>query len=201
MWLPERVKLIIQHLALPTANCLYLSSVYHISYLLHQNPPSFKKQPLRSRVTRCTIQSEQLEKPWHSLFHGSRSNWWEIQVAKKGWVWVFWWVQNSYFVQSRSTDNYTGEIYIARDIFSGRDVAVKLEPMQGAHPTLEHEFHIYKKLAGGTGIPFVHSFCMECGYNVMVMDCLGQSLEELFVNCHFRFSTKTILLLASQLVS
>jgi hypothetical protein len=73
--------------------------------------------------------------------------------------------------------------------------------MQGAHPTLEHEFHIYKKLAGGTGIPFVHSFCMECGYNVMVMDCLGQSLEELFVNCHFRFSTKTILLLASQLVS
>jgi hypothetical protein len=90
---------------------------------------------------------------------------------------------------------------VARDIFLGRDVAVKLEPTQGPHCTLEHEFHVYKKLAGGLGIPFVHLFGTECGYNVMVMDCLGQSLEQLFSRCHFRFSIKTILLLASQLVS
>jgi hypothetical protein len=90
---------------------------------------------------------------------------------------------------------------MAHDIFSGQDVAVKLEPTQGVHCTLEHEFLIYKKLAGGRGIPFAHSFRIECGYNVMVMDCLGPTLEQLFVHCHFRFSIKTVLLLGSQLVS
>jgi hypothetical protein len=74
--------------------------------------------------------------------------------------------------------------------------------MRGLHCTLEHEFHVYKKIApGGPGIPSVHSFGIECGYNVMVMDCLGPSLEQLFAHCHFRFSIKTVLLLASQLVS
>lgn len=100
-----------------------------------------------------------------------------------------------------STHNYTGEIYMAQDIFRGQDVAVKLEPTRGAHCTLEHEYHIYKKLAGGPGIPSVHLFGVERGYNVMVMDCLGPSLEQLFGQCHFRFTVKTVFFLASQLVS
>jgi serine/threonine protein kinase len=90
---------------------------------------------------------------------------------------------------------------VAHDIFSGQDVAVKLEPTRGAHCTLEHEFHVYKKLAGGPGISIVHSFGIECGYNALVMDCLGPSLEQLFSHCHFQFSVKTVFLLASQLVS
>lgn len=90
---------------------------------------------------------------------------------------------------------------MARDIFSGQDVAVKLEPTQSVYRTLEHEFRVYKKLAGGRGIPFVHSFRIERGYNVMVMDRLGPTLEQLFGHCHFQFSVKTVLLLASQLVS
>ena len=120
---------------------------------------------------------------------------------RKARVWVFWLVQDSYSVLSCSTHNYTGEIYMAHDIFLGHDVAVKLEPMQGPRSTFKHKFHVYKKLAGGLGIPLVHSFRIECSYNVMVMDCLGPSLKQLFGNCHFRFSIKTILLLASQLVS
>lgn len=90
---------------------------------------------------------------------------------------------------------------MARDIFSEQEVAVKLEPTQGASCSLEHEFYVYKKLAGGLGIPFVHLFGIERGYNIMVMDCLGPSLEQLFGHCHFRFSIRTVSLLASQLVS
>lgn len=90
---------------------------------------------------------------------------------------------------------------MARDIFSGQDVAVKLEPIRSAICTLEHELHIYKKLAGGIGILSVHSFSMERGYYAMVMDCLGKSLEDLFAFSRFQFSVKTTLLLASQLVS
>ncbi|KAF8478401.1 casein kinase I delta [Russula ochroleuca] len=108
-------------------------------------------------------------------------------------------IDRRYRLRRRLGFGSSGEIYMAHDIFSGQDIAVKLKPMQGSCCTLEHEFNIYEKLAGGLGILFVHSFRIECGYNVMVMKRLGPSLEQLFSDCHFRFSTRTILLLASQL--
>ena len=98
------------------------------------------------------------------------------------------------------TQNFAGEIYLAHDILSGQDVAVKLEPVEGKHRTLEHEFNVYLKLGRGTGIPRVHWFGIETGFNVMVISRLGRLLDELFVRCKFRFSVNTVLQLASQLV-
>jgi len=64
--------------------------------------------------------------------------------------------------------------------------------------TLDNEFHIYTKLKGGTGIPWVHWFGYlgtETSFDVMAVDCLSQSLEDLFVQCHSKFTIKTVLLL------
>ena len=83
---------------------------------------------------------------------------------------------------------------------TGEEVAIKLENQMSPHPQLSYESKVYKLLTGGQGIPNVRWFGVEGDYNVMVMDLLGPSLEELFNFCGRKFSLKTVLLLADQLV-
>lgn len=97
-------------------------------------------------------------------------------------------------------DQYTGDIYLGINIISGEEVAIKLESVKAKHPQLEYESKVYKTLAGGVGVPFVRWFGTECDYNAMVLDLLGPSLEDLFNFCNRKFSLKTVLLLADQLV-
>lgn len=51
------------------------------------------------------------------------------------------------------------------------------------------------------GIPTIKWCGSEGDYNVMVMELLGPSLEDLFNFCSRRFTLKTVLLLADQMVS
>jgi casein kinase 1 len=46
----------------------------------------------------------------------------------------------------------------------------------------------------------VHWFGVEGDYNVMVIDLLGPSLEDLFNYCKRKMSLKTVLMLADQMV-
>ena len=79
-------------------------------------------------------------------------------------------------------------------------MAIKLEPVKSKHPQLLYESKLYKILVGGAGIPTVRWFGVEGDYSVMVMDLLGPSLEDLFNFCHRKFSLKTVLMLADQLI-
>ena len=56
-------------------------------------------------------------------------------------------------------------------------------------------------MQGGVGIPTIKWCGSEGDFNVMVMELLGPSLEDLFNFCSRRFSLKTVLLLADQLIS
>lgn len=51
------------------------------------------------------------------------------------------------------------------------------------------------------GIPNVRWYGVEGDYNVMVMDLMGPSLEDLFNFCNRKFSLKTTLMLTDQMVS
>lgn len=93
-----------------------------------------------------------------------------------------------------------GDIYLGTNMTSGEEVAIKLESIKSKHPQLLYESKIYKILAGGLGIPNLRWFGVEGEYNVMVIDLLGPSLEDLFNYCGRRFQLKTVLMIADQLL-
>ncbi|KAI5665436.1 hypothetical protein M9H77_15289 [Catharanthus roseus] len=94
-----------------------------------------------------------------------------------------------------------GEIYLGTNIQTNEEVAIKLENVKTKHPQLLYESKLYKILQGGTGIPNVKWFGVEGEYNVLVMDLLGPSLEDLFNFCSRKLSLKTVLMLADQMIN
>ncbi|XP_051141711.1 casein kinase 1-like protein 10 [Andrographis paniculata] len=94
-----------------------------------------------------------------------------------------------------------GELFLGVNIQNGEEVAIKLEPVKTKHPQLHYESKIYMLLQGGTGIPNLKWFGVEGEYNIMVIDLLGPSLEDLFNYCNRKFSLKTVLMLADQLIN
>ncbi|XP_007012783.2 PREDICTED: casein kinase I isoform X1 [Theobroma cacao] len=94
-----------------------------------------------------------------------------------------------------------GEIYLGTNIQTNEEVAIKLENVKTKHPQLLYESKLYRILQGGTGIPNVRWFGAEGDYNVLVMDLLGPSLEDLFNFCSRKLSLKSVLMLADQMIN
>jgi casein kinase I homolog HRR25 len=70
---------------------------------------------------------------------------------------------------------------------------------EAVYTILENEYDVYRCLTGGIGIPRVYGIEFDKDY-ALVLDLLGPSLEDLFNRCERKFSLKTILLLAVQLM-
>ncbi|XP_052822313.1 casein kinase I-like [Octopus bimaculoides] len=93
-----------------------------------------------------------------------------------------------------------GDIYLGINITNGEEVAVKLEPVDARHPQLLYESKLYKILQGGVGIPHARWCSQDRDYYILVMDLLGPSLEDLFNFCSRRFTMKTVLMIADQMI-
>ncbi|KAM3326784.1 casein kinase 1-like protein 7 isoform X2 [Capsicum chacoense] len=94
----------------------------------------------------------------------------------------------------------SAEVYLGVNVQTGEKVAVKLESTKSKHPQLHYESKLYRLLLGGTGIPNVKWFGIEGEYKTMVIDLLGPSLEDFFHYCNRRFTLKTTLMLADQMI-
>ncbi|XP_010457413.1 PREDICTED: casein kinase 1-like protein 9 isoform X1 [Camelina sativa] len=94
-----------------------------------------------------------------------------------------------------------GELYLGVNVQTGEEVAVKLESVKTKHPQLHYESKLYMLLQGGAGVPNLKWYGVEGEFNVMVIDLLGPSLEDLFNYCNRKLSLKTVLMLADQLIN
>ena len=88
-----------------------------------------------------------------------------------------------------------GEIFHAINMKTNEEVAVKLENTSTKSPQLFYEAKLYQYLLNDNsvvdrGIPNVYYCSTEGDYNVLVMDLLGPSLEDLFNICNRKFNLK-----------
>ena len=94
-----------------------------------------------------------------------------------------------------------GVLFEGVDMVNGTRVAIKFEPRRTEAPQLKDEYRAYKILAGTPHIPRAYYFGQEGLYNILIIDLLGPSLEDLFEWCNRKFSVKTVVQLAVQMIT
>ena len=92
-------------------------------------------------------------------------------------------------------------IQTGTNLLNNQLVAIKFEPRKSDAPQLRDEYRTYKILAGISGIPSVYYFGQEGLHNILCIDLLGPSLEDLFDMCKRQFSIKTTVMLAKQMLT
>lgn len=110
-------------------------------------------------------------------------------------------VGSHYKVGRKIGEGSFGVIYEGVNLLNASQVAIKFEPRKSEAPQLRDEYKTYKILSGVVGIPAVYYFGSEGLHNVLCIDLLGHSLEDLFDACNRRFSLKTVAMAAKQMIT
>ena len=106
-----------------------------------------------------------------------------------------------YRLRKKLGEGSFGKIYLVEHILTHEKYAAKLENVNSPCPQLQFEAKIYRKLSGGSHIPRAYWIGTDRKQNVLIMDLLGHSIEDLFEKCGNKFSLKTVLMLTEQMLS
>ena len=128
-------------------------------------------------------------------------------------------IASHYQIAQKIGEGSFGIIFKGFDLLrSNQPVAIKFESRKSDAPQLKDEFRAYKVLNSAVnnyyknyereryrylsvqGIPKVYYFGQEGYYNILIIQLLGPSLEDLFEWCGRKFSITTVARLAIQMV-
>ena len=104
-----------------------------------------------------------------------------------------------YKLKKKIGEGSFGMIYIANNIDAKEEYAVKLEKKDLSRSLLEIEAYILSKLKA-FGIPEIKLYGCNSDYNILIMELLGNSLENLFQSQNKSFSLKTACMLGIQMI-
>jgi casein kinase 1 len=111
-------------------------------------------------------------------------------------------LMDNYIIIKKIGSGSFGEVYISYDKKKKIFMAAKFEDKKKQH-RVQIEFNIYKNLRKNGfkyGLPKIYSYIQTIDYNIMFMQLLGPSLEELFTMHSRQFKLSTIFYLANQLI-
>jgi casein kinase 1 len=128
-------------------------------------------------------------------------------------------IASHYQIAQKIGEGSFGIIFKGYDLIrSNQPVAIKFESRKSDAPQLKDEFRAYKILNSAVnhyykdpereshkylsvqGIPKVYFFGQEGYYNILIIQLLGPSLEDLFEWCGRKFSVSTVARLAIQMI-
>ena len=109
-------------------------------------------------------------------------------------------VARRFRVLRKLTQTPYSRIYLAEDITNHRTVVLKLESRMSKYIQLPIECEFYNRVRNYVGFPDAIYFGHESDYYALALEKFDANLEELLTKCHRRFSLKTVLLLAEQMI-
>lgn len=84
------------------------------------------------------------------------------------------------YSSSTSFTSSLASVFLAKEIKTGAEVALKIGHADHTSSGLSHEYDVYQKIAGCTGVSPIHWFGREGVHDVIIMDYLGTSLDDFF---------------------
>lgn len=110
-------------------------------------------------------------------------------------------LSEDYIIIKKIGSGSFGEVYLAEHKDGGYAAAKVEDKMKPARILNEYKIYKFLNKSGFTvGLPKIYDFIETAGHNIMFMQLLGSSLEDLFNTYNRLFSLQTVLLIATQLI-
>ena len=94
-----------------------------------------------------------------------------------------------------------GKCFKGINIKNNEEICFKIEKKTSQRTFLKIESHCLENLKGGKGIPDFYLFGFSDNFNILIMELLDKTMEDIFGKNNHNFSIKTTCIIAIQLVS